>query len=541
MKAIIGASQISDSKSPSSVQIDLVVSARISELSLAAGALVCVPICEETISLAKQEIARAAQIGDLLEIRLDYLNDFTLAEISELVGCAHELDKPLILTFRPKEQGGHRALEPERRLQFWKEANEVFKREFFDIELDLLRNSESIPELDWNRVICSHHDFDGVPSNLSQIYEAMVQTPARFVKIAVSAHDAIDCLPIFELLGRAESEGRLLIAIAMGQAGLMTRVLGPARGSYLTYGSSDDSRSTAPGQLSAVKLRDLYRISRLTRDSRVMGLVGSPVAHSISPDVHNAAFEATGVNAVYLPLEVRDLAGFMKRMAHPRSRELDWNLAGLSITAPHKSTVLEFLDWIHPAAREIGAVNTVVIDGESLRGYNTDAIAVLNPVIEMMGSLSDARCAVIGAGGAAKAALWSLKNEGAKTTVFARDNQKGRTLASAFDAHFQTLAGSSFNDFDLVINATPLGTHGTFATETVATSHQLQGARLAYDLVYNPSETLFMREARAAGCETIGGLSMLVLQGVEQFKLWTGLEAPVDVMRGAAEKALKSS
>ena len=200
--------------------------------------------------------------------------------------------------------------------------------------------------------------------------------------------------------------------------------------------------------------------------------------------------------------------------------------------------MIEFLDWIHPAAQEVGAVNTIVIEGESLRGYNTDALAVLQPVLERVGALRDARCAVIGAGGAAKATLWSLRNEGARVTLFARNSQKGRDLAATFSAEFGSLEGATFQDFDLVINATPLGTKGSRQSETIAAADQLRGTRLAYDLVYNPSETLFMQEAREAGCETIGGLSMLVLQGVEQFKLWTGLEAPLSEMRQAAEGAL---
>jgi shikimate dehydrogenase len=244
------------------------------------------------------------------------------------------------------------------------------------------------------------------------------------------------------------------------------------------------------------------------------------------------------LNAVYLPLEVRDVSAFMRRMVHARTRELDWNLCGLSITAPHKSAVIEYLDWIEPAAKEIGAVNTIVVSDGALHGYNTDAIAALQPVIEKLGSLRDARCAVIGAGGAASAILWSLRNEGAKAVLFARDEVKGRALASKFGANCERLEDNAFAGFELVMNATPLGTRGPLVDGTAATSDQLRGARLVYDLVYNPSETRFMREARAAGCDAIGGLRMLVLQAAEQFRLWSGTEPPVEMMRDAANRAL---
>lgn len=531
--------EISDLRSPISDRISDEGSAQTLPPRSETRARICVPVCEASAALAKEACEHAAQLGDIVELRLDYLDDVSDVEISKLVTVTSQLNRPVILTLRSSEEGGHRTIDTKLRVQFWKEGSKLFKHELFDIELDLLRaESNSLAGLDWRRVICSHHNFAGVPTNLSEVYAAMAGTPARFLKIAVTAHDAIDCLPIFQLLERAQSEGRELIAIAMAQPGLVTRVLGPSRGSYLTYGSANDEKATAPGQVTADKLRELYRIDQITRESQVMGLVGSPVAHSISPNVHNAAFAPAGVDAVYLPLEVHDLSAFIERMAHPRTRELDWNLRGLSVTAPHKTAVIELLDWIHPVAQEIGAVNTVVIDGQILRGYNTDAIAVLKPVVERIGSLRDARCALIGAGGAAKATLWSLKNEGAGVTLFARNEEKGRELATSFDAEFECLAGASFKDFDLVINATPLGTKGPLQNETLAVAEQLHGARLAYDLVYNPSETLFMRQAQEAGCETIGGLSMLVLQGVEQFKLWTGVEAPLDVMRRAAEKAL---
>ena len=265
--------------------------------------------------------------------------------------------------------------------------------------------------------------------------------------------------------------------------------------------------------------------------------MGLPVGHSISPWMHNAAFEAMAINAVYLPFEVRDVKGFIKRMIHPRTRELDWNFRGLSVTAPHKSAVMDQLDWIDPAAEGIGAVNTIVVEDGGLHGYNTDARGLIKPLAQKFGELRGARCAVLGAGGAARAALWGLSQEGAELTVFARNTTKAEVLAEKFDATLGTSGEAGFDGFDVVINTTPLGTVGEFEAETPATAHQLRGARLAYDLVYNPTETLFLREAKEAGCETLGGLSMLIAQAAEQFRLWTGADAPEGVMYEAAEQA----
>jgi shikimate dehydrogenase len=179
-----------------------------------------------------------------------------------------------------------------------------------------------------------------------------------------------------------------------------------------------------------------------------------------------------------------------------------------------------------------------VVENGKLRGYNTDAAALLIPLREKGLDLRDARCAVIGAGGAARSALWILGREGARLTVFARDTEKAHSLAEKFGASCERLDGASFKNFDLVINATPLGTRGAREAETPAHSDILRGARLVYDLVYNPRETLLLREAREAGCETISGIHMLVAQAAEQFRLWTGQPAPLGVMNEAARQML---
>jgi shikimate dehydrogenase len=260
----------------------------------------------------------------------------------------------------------------------------------------------------------------------------------------------------------------------------------------------------------------------------------------LSPQIHNAVFAANEINAVYIPFEVHDAVGFIRRMAHPKTRELDWNLNGLSVTAPHKSIVMQRLDWIDPACREIGACNTVVVRGDQLFGYNTDAAGFIAPLREALGSIRDARCALVGAGGAARACVWALKQEGADVTVFARDNSSAQFLAKTFGVQEQEFPVNSFKGFDVVINATPLGTRGEREHESIATAEQLRGVRLAYDLVYNPCDTTFLREARRAGCNVLGGMEMLLAQAIEQFNLWTGTQPDLNVMRAATLRELSS-
>ena len=483
---------------------------------------VCVSVCEKTIDSLESAV-RACQWADIVELRLD-----CLAAVEDLQRVLNAVSRPVILTFRPAEQGGRRKLDHQTRAAFWKKAP---RTDWWDLESDL-----APLDVDWSRVIVSHHDFSGVPDNLAQIYERLAATPAHVVKIAVQAHDVVDCLPVFQLLDRARAEGRELIAIAMGNAGIATRILGPSRGAFLTYAALQDESATAPGQITAQKLRSLYHVDRIDRETMVCGLVGQPVMHSVSPHMHNAAFDAAGINGVYLPFEVRDVKAFLKRMVHPRTKEMDLNFRGLSITAPHKSDVIECLDWIEPDAQEIGAVNTVVVDGDTLRGFNTDAAGFIEPLIALMGSLAGSRVAVIGNGGAARAAVWSLLRQQANVTLFARSS-RARDLGQEFNVPYAPLQDAFFSDYDLVINGTPVGS-GQLIDRTPATAEQLSGARYVYDLVYNPSETLLLKEARKAGCRTIRGLEMLVAQAKIQFELWTGQTPSSSLMHDSAAAGL---
>jgi len=504
---------------------------------------ICVPVCVEEASQLAGAIARAAEVADIVELRLDCLNDDGLDATRQwLPDYLKHLEVPVILTLRAADQGGHIPRDLEARRRFWSSIGDLPDNCFADLELDLVKsvaNSNGKLPADWTRIICSHHDFAGVPENLESIYEQMAATKARILKIAVQANDAIDCLPIFRLLDGARREGREMIAIAMGQAGIITRVLGPSRGSFLTYGSLDEDSTTAAGQLTARAMREIYRIDQIDSQTQILGLIGRPVSQSISPHIHNRGFAEAGVNAVYIPFEVHDAGQFFRRMVHPQSRELDWNLRGLSVTSPHKQDVISSLDWIEPAAKEIGAVNTIVIQDKELHGYNTDAPGFISPLRSTFGSLTGARCAIIGAGGGARAALWALRNEGARVQLFVRNVAATRLLAEEFGAGCHPLAGADFEGFDVVINATPLGMKGAQQDETPAIAQKLRHVRLAYDLVYNPLETHFLREARAAGCETVAGVEMLVAQAVEQFKLWTGQTPDVAAMRAAASRALR--
>ena len=265
----------------------------------------------------RDAIAAAARVGDIVELRADCLVD-PHAAVSFLHESARAIERPLIVTMRSPEQGGRAEIDFETRRGFWSALDHVNAGYFIDLELDLVQDFASLESaelpVDWSRVICSHHDFTRVPDDLEKIFELMAATPAGIIKIALQTDDALDCLSIFKLLERSQAEKRELIAIGMGDTGVMTRILGPSRGSFLTYASLEEESGTAPGQLTAKDLREVYRIDNIDPDTQVFGIMGQPVGHSLSPRIHNAAFAVSSLNAVFLPFEVRDAVQFIRRI-----------------------------------------------------------------------------------------------------------------------------------------------------------------------------------------------------------------------------------
>lgn len=503
---------------------------------------VCVPLSETTIAALASSCREAIDVADLIELRLDYLDQNELSH-SEIETLIEKCPKPVILTFRPDDQGGYRSISDKERFEFWKWAF-TSEAAFFDVEVELAEelakgNTGVLP--DWSRVICSQHDFTSAKPVVELMYERIASTPARIIKIAVQSNDVVDCLDLFKLLDRSRVEQRPIIAIGMGSPGVLTRIVGPSRGSFLTYAALGSGKGTAPGQINAVDLNSIYRIGEIKKETMVTGLIGSPVMHSVSPHMHNAAFHSTNVSGVYIPLEVKNLHVFIKRMVNLGSREFDWNLRGFSVTAPHKVEILNLLDWVEPRAHSIGAVNTVVVENERLLGYNTDCDGFLEPLRKRISDLRGTRVAVLGAGGAANAVVYSLCEQKADVVLFARNEVRAQDLCKRFNISYYSLNDANFSHFDVVVNTTPLGSSGQYEKESPANSSQLSGCRFVYDLVYNPIETKLMREARTANCEVLGGLEMLVGQAVRQFKLWTSTDVSYELMYNAASRALTHS
>ncbi|HKP70630.1 MAG TPA: shikimate dehydrogenase [Pyrinomonadaceae bacterium] len=497
---------------------------------------ICVSVCGETADEVLAQIERGQAVADVVEVRFDCVSG---TEFPSLLNRLAHINTPLLLTFRPMKQGGHRTLTFDERLKFWEnvlwklENNDVLVDHEFDLDLPL--------DPDPDRTIISFHDFQtNGGSNLTERFDELANLTGKAIKIAVNADRITDSIGVWKLLQHAESTGKDLIPIAMGEPGKWTRILGLAYGAPLVYASLDSGRETGPGQISAADLRDVFRVKDLDSSTEVFGIIAADTSYTFSPYLHNAAFKAAEMNKVFTPLQVDDLDAFMRRMVDSRTREIEINFAGFSVTNPHKQAIVKYLSQVDPTAEAIGAVNTVRIEHGRFIGFNTDATGFIKPLRDSLGDLAGARVAVVGAGGAARACAYALKQERADVTILARDTTKatalGRELNVAVD---QLTTDHRPLTTDVLVNATPLGTKGDRENETIATAEELHGVRLVYDLVYNPTETRLLREAKTAGVATINGLEMFLAQGAKQFEIWTDHEAPVDAMREAVVRRLR--
>lgn len=498
---------------------------------------ICVSVCAETFDELIEQIKRAEKWADVIEIRFDCLRK---DEVNRAIEDLPKVDKQYLAAFRPKEQGGKRELLLSERLKFWEFFFWTNKGRNFWIDFEFDLNFIVQPEK--HSTIVSSHEFSVAPENSFVTYEVLASANVSNIKIAVQADDITDTNAVWKLLERAKRDNKNIIPIAMGEAGKWTRILGLAHGAFMTYAALESGKETASGQITAKDLIETYRVKELDEQTEIYGVVGNPVSHSLSPEMHNAAFKFHRLNAVYIPFEVKNLDEFIAKFIKEETREIELNFKGFSVTVPHKRAIIKHLDSIDETARKIGAVNTVKIVGGKLHGFNTDAQGFIEPLKNSYGDLNNAKVAVLGAGGAARAAIYALKKERAKVTVFARDVEKARKLAEEFDIEFAALGArrSALNAYDIIVNATPLGTRGAMESDTPAVAEQLKNAHLVYDLIYNPFETEFLREAKSVGVPTVGGLAMLTAQAMAQFEIWTELDAPMKEMSRAALRKLQS-
>ena len=348
-------------------------------------------------------------------------------------------------------------------------------------------------------------------------------------KVVSTAQTLSDNLAVVRLIeGRSASSP--VLSIAMGEEGLVSRVLGPRAGGAFTFASLEDGTGTAPGQLSAKTMRGLYRADKLNRDTRIFGVAGNPIAHSLSPLMHNTAFRREGVNAVLLPLKTRTVADLLTLM-------LGLPMSGCAVTMPLKVDVMPHLAGIDPLVERIGACNTLRVGADlKLYGYNTDVAGVVRPLEKRL-KLKGARVAVLGAGGAARAAVFGLVDQGAEVFLVNRTHEHAVALAKAAQARPLKREQFAKQHFDVLINSTPCGMKDSKQALPIADNEL--NADLVFDMVYNPLDTPLLKLARSRGIAIINGLEMFVQQGARQFEIWTGKTPPEAEMMRAVQRELR--
>jgi 3-dehydroquinate dehydratase/shikimate dehydrogenase len=438
----------------------------------------------------------------------------------------------LIATCRTRPGGGQFKGSAEAELQILQQAARAGCR-WCDVEVETAARFEAAALrklLAPARILVSAHDFRGLPANLPRLAVRLRRCGAHAIKVAATCSTLGD---VRRLLAPARSR-RDVVVIPMGDLGEGVRILALREGSALAYASMD--WSVAPGQLSLDGMREVYRLGRRFGSSSsgpgpgtsLYGVIGDPIGHSLSPLMHNAAFAARGLNAVYLPFRVRKLDDFLAAVRA-------FGISGFSVTLPHKESILKRLDGCDSLAAEIGAVNTVEVRGGGrLYGYNTDYAGVLR-AMERHVPLARSRVLLVGAGGSARAAAFALARKGAEVFIWARREEKARALARAAGGEAIARRALRSERFDAVVNCTPVGMYPGGGSALAATE---LNARVVMDLIYRPRKTELLHMAQRRGIAIISGVEMFLEQGAAQWEIWTGRSAPRDVMRRAVVSAL---
>ena len=467
-------------------------------------------LCATVTATSMADLRRRRDLvagADLVELRLDGIGDV------DVDGALEGRRLPVIVTCRAAWQGGRFDGSEEARRRILERAW-ALGAEYVDVEDGAF--DDFVTGVGGRRIVRSYHDFEGLPSDAAARLRRLAQSGAEVVKLAVTAHRLADVVTLRTLAAEVRGRGVLL---AMGPAGVTSRILAAQLGSLWTYAGD----SVAPGQLPLARMRDEFRVGRITAETAVYGVVGRPVEHSLSPTMHNAAFAAAGLDAVYVPLAAADFDDFQ---AFARA----FDVRGASVTAPFKQDASRAAAATDALAGRLGAVNTLRAGDNGWEARNTDVEGFLAPLAGR--DLTGQRVSLLGAGGAARAVAEALRGRAGRVTVHARRAEAATAVAKATGVDAGTWPPAP-DAWDVLVNTTPVGTTPDVTGTPLTLAGDLAG-RLVYDLVYNPPETALLASARSLGADTLGGLPMLVAQAVAQFTWWTGTPPSLSRMHEAA-------
>ena len=513
-----------------------------------------VPISAASVDWAQEQARQALACGaEMLELRTDYLEDLTPARATELLAAVRAeagASVPLIVTCRDIREGGAIDYPEDTRIEVLLAALDA-GAQFIDIEYANFIKPEVRHKIEvkqaWNascRLILSAHDFEKPFADLVERYQEIKEAcPQAVPKLVYTARHINDCFAAFDLLHETDGD---CIVLCMGPAGLITRLLARKLRGLVTFASLDEASGTAPGQVTIGQFKNLYRHDAIGAETELFGVIADPVGHSLSPAIHNACFAEQQMNRLYLPLLVQggrdELFAFLNGL-----RARPWlNFRGFSITIPHKHSLLEYVrtqgGQVEPLAEQIGAANTLIFEKDGgVSAYNTDYAGALDAITAGMGitraGFRDMPIAVVGAGGVSRALVAGFTDAGAKVTIYNRTVERAEQLAADFNCNFAGLDALANLHAKLVVNCTSIGMHPNVDRSPIPEA-VLKPDMAVFDTVYNPAETLLLKQAKAAGARTIDGIAMFVNQAMAQYHLFTAQPGNPTLMRQAVLDSL---
>jgi 3-dehydroquinate dehydratase/shikimate dehydrogenase len=492
--------------------------------------MICVSIGRSRHKHVMAEHQHLAEQGaKMVELRLDYVAG--KVNIRRLM-AERPPDCQVIITCRRPEDGG--------KWQGTEEARQLLLREaiaegvdYVDLEEDV---ASQIRRFGRTKRIVSYHNFRKTPDDLRELHSRLSALDPDVVKIATMANVPHDNVRMLEMMRESETP---TVGMCMGDVGTPSRILAGKFGAPFTYATFHHERTLAPGQLSFKQMTEIYRYERIGHDTALYGVIADPVGHSLSPHIHNAAFEDCGIDAVYVPFRVPADALNEFMADAPRL-----GIKGLSVTIPHKEAIARHLTKVDPAVKSIAAVNTVVFDDSDVIGYNTDYNAAMDCLEHAIGEigaspspLKNKRVLVLGAGGVARPIVFGLRKRGALPTIASRTLSRAERLAKVYEARAVDWEARHRVNCDVLINCTPIGMHPNVDESPIHKTF-LKPSMLVFDTVYNPESTLLVKEARSRNSLVVTGVEMFVRQAMLQFFLFTRQEAPADLMREVLKRTI---
>lgn len=489
--------------------------------------MICVSIARTRHKMVLAEHQALAQRGaKLVELRVDWLS-----RAPDVPRLLKDRPTPVVVTCRRREDGGKWTGSEDERRTVLRTAI-ISGADYVDLERDI---AKSIPRYGKTKRIISHHDFESTPDDLEMIWADMAEMNPDIIKIVTTAHSPSDCVRLLKLVAEAKVP---TIGFCMGEFGILSRILCGKYGAPFTYAAFSAEREIAPGQLTFKQMKDIYRYDSINRETKVFGVLGDPIGHSLSPILHNAAMQKIGFNGVYIPIRVtRDQ---LPKMLD----DFQWlDVQGYSVTIPHKEAVLAKYPNCDEIVKQIGAANTLVRTPEGWQSDNTDFSAALDSLhlaLEEGDTLEGKRILMLGAGGVARAIGLGVTRRGAALTIASRTSDRSKVLAESLGCRHITWENRGSEYADILINCTPVGMHPDI-DQTPFHTNWMRDGMIVFDTIYTPENTLLLKEAREHRCKTVSGVDMFVRQAAAQFSQFTGQPAPLEMLKETLRTSISAA